>query len=853
MLKSTGAIRICGDYKVTINQAVKVDKYPIPNINDLFTKLTGCVMYTKLDLSHAYQQVVLDEESRKLTTINTSKGLFEYERLPYGVSSSPGIFQRIMEQLLQNIPMTVVYLDDVLVTGQTPEEHDRNLKIVLSRLQEAGLHLKREKCTFRQKSCKYLGHEIDAEGIHPTNDKVLAIENAPPPQNVQELRSYLGIIHYYHNFLCNLSTILAPLHELTRHNAKWKWGEKQKTAFEESKALLTSSRVLVHYNPELPLVVSSDASSGGIGSVLSHRLPDGSDKPIAFASRSLSDCEKKYAQLEKEALALIFGIAKFHKYLYGREFLLQTDHMPLLGLLKEDRTISAMASARIQRWALTLSNYQYTLEYKPGPSIGHADALRRLPLPDVPTQVPVQEEIVLALSTMDETLITADKIANWTAKDPVLSQVRQFVEQGWPVQVPDDLDAYGRRKHELSVQHGVLFWGARVVIPPKGRDTLPDELHDTHHGIVKMKAVARSYLWWPGLDTEIEMRVKGSNICQIYNKQPPVSPLHPWEWPGHTWHRIHIDYAGPFEGRMILIIVDAHSKYIDAHVVSSATTSATITKLWQTFAVLGLPITIVSDNGSCFTSDEFEQFCKANGIKHVKCSPYHPSSNGLAERAVQTVKAGLKKTTGNLGDRLCNFLTRYQVTPQSTTGQTPAEFVLKTPPRTRLDLLRPSIQNRVIQKQANDKQRHDAHAAERTFRAGDAVWAMNFQGKPKWIATVVENQLGPLTFVVRLKDGRTWKRHQDHLRERRPNENDEFRTEQKLLDAEIPPPPDTEARSRQPVMTYSDPDTATTVPTLEQTQTPVSVSVSTAPNAVPSPTVVRRSTRVSKPPDKLNL
>ena len=173
------------------------------------------------------------------------------------------------------------------------------------------------------------------------------------------------------------------------------------------------------------------------------------------------------------------------------------------------------------------------------------------------------------------------------------------------------------------------------------------------------------------------------NICQIYNKQPPVSPLHPWGWQGHTWHRIYIDYVGPFEGRMILIIVDAHSKYIDAHVVSSATTSATITKLRQTFAVLGLPIT-VSYNGSCFTSDEFEQFCKVNGIKHVKCSPYHPSSNGLAERAVQTVKAGLKKTTGNLEDRLCNFLTRYRVTPQSTTGQTPAEFVLKTPPRTRI-------------------------------------------------------------------------------------------------------------------------------------------------------------------------
>ena len=275
-----------------------------------------------------------------------------------------------------------------------------------------------------------------------------------------------------------------------------------------------------------------------------------------------------------------------------------------------------------------------------------------------------------------------------------------------------------------------------------------------------------------------------------------------------------------------------------------------ISKLRQTFAVLGQPITIVSDNGSCFTSDEFEQFCRANGIRQVKCSPYHPSSNGLAERDVQTVKAGLKKTIGNLEDRLCNFLTRYRVTPQSTTGQTPAEFVLKTPPRTRLDLLHPSIQNCVIQKQANDQQRHDVHAA-RSELDTLCMWAMNFQGKPKWIAAVVENQLGPLTFVVRLKDGRTWKRHQDHLRERRPNENDEFRTEHKLPDADMSPPPDTEACSRKPVMTYSNPNTVTTVPTLEHEETPVSVS--TAPNTVASPMAVRISTRVVKPPDKLNL
>ena len=223
---------------------------------------------------------------------------------------------------------------------------------------------------------------------------------------------------------------------------------------------------------------------------------------------------------------------------------------------------------------------------------------------------------------------------------------------------------------------------------------------------------------------------------------------------GRTWHRIHIDYAGPFEGRTLLIIVDAHSKFIDAHIVSSTTTSMTITKLRQIFSFTGLPHTIGSDNGSCFTCDEFEQFCRANGIKYVRCSPYHPSSNGAAERDVQTVKFGLRKTKGNLADRLYTLLARYRVTPQGTTGRALAEFMLKTPPQTRFDLVRPSVKDKVLEKQAYEKQWHDTHAAAGTFMTGDCAWALNFQGKPKWMSTVIENQLGPLTFTVRLSDGR---------------------------------------------------------------------------------------------------
>ena len=223
-----------------------------------------------------------------LTAINTTKGLFVYNRMPFGISAAPGIFQRTMERLIQGIPMTdltVVYLDDVLVTGRTPEEHHSHLKQVLERLQKAGLRLKREKCSFGRPSCTYLGHRIDdGEGIHPTEEKVSAIINAPAPRNVAELRSFLGLVNYYHRFIQNLSTVLAPLYELLQKGNRWVWGRRQEMAFEESKQLLGSTQVLVHYDSRLPLILSCDALPYGVGAVLSHRMKDGSEKPVGFAT-----------------------------------------------------------------------------------------------------------------------------------------------------------------------------------------------------------------------------------------------------------------------------------------------------------------------------------------------------------------------------------------------------------------------------------------------------------------------------------------------------------------------------------------------------------------------------------------
>ena len=318
------SLRLCGDFKLTVNKASKLDKYPIPKIEDLFAQLAGGKSFSKLDMSQAYQQLVLDEESRKYVVINTHRGLFRYNRLPFGVSSAPGIFQRVMESVLRGISGVVVYLDDILITAPTEEEHVAILAEVLKRLQEAGLCLKRDKCVFLSPSVTYLGHVIDSQGLHPIQGKVKAIKDAPQPNNVAELKSYLGLLTYYSKFLRNLSSILAPLHKLLKHSEPWCWTKEQSQAFNKSKELILSSQVLVHFDPKLEIRLACDASDYGIGAVLSHVMPDGSEKPVGFFSRSLSQTERKYSQIEKEALACVVGVTRFHSYLWGHHFTLQT-------------------------------------------------------------------------------------------------------------------------------------------------------------------------------------------------------------------------------------------------------------------------------------------------------------------------------------------------------------------------------------------------------------------------------------------------------------------------------------------------------------------------------------------------
>ncbi len=614
VLKPDGSVRVCGDYKVTLNPQLEVPEYPMPTAEDLFATLNGGEKFTKLDLSTAYQQVLLDDESRNLTCISTHLGLFRYTRLPYGVASAPAIFQQIMDTTLQGLPSVGCILDDMIVTGSDDPEHYQNVDQALDRLQTKGMKLKRSKCAIMQDKVEYFSFIVDKEGIHASPEKVRSILEAPAPTSVKELQSLMGAANYYRKFIPDMSTICAPLNALLVKDRPWVWCDQCEQAFLEIKEILASPTVLAHYDPKLPLRLEVEASPAGVGAVLTQVMSDG-NRPIAYASRSLTSAEKNYSQLEREGLAIIFGLEKYHQYLYGRKFKLVTDNQPLALILGPKKGIPALATARLQRWAIKLSAYQYDMEYRSSEQNANADMLSRLPIPGPPEEVQglfcVSEVHEVHRVQLENLPVSPSQIRAATLHDPVLSRVVHFVVNGWPsvCELSPELKVYHKNKDEYTLEDGCILRGIRVVIPAKLQARVLGELHASHPGIVRMKSLARLHVWWASLDQDIEETVRGCTKCQV-SQSAPAPSINPWVWPLQAWQRIHVDFCGPFENSMFLIVVDAHSKWIEVLRMTSTTAESTINALRFLFAAHGLPEELVSDNGPQFVAWEFREFMK---------------------------------------------------------------------------------------------------------------------------------------------------------------------------------------------------------------------------------------------------
>ncbi|XP_058816916.1 uncharacterized protein K02A2.6-like [Topomyia yanbarensis] len=620
--KANGSIRICGDYYTGLNAALQPNQYPLPLPDDIFAKLTNCKVFSQIDLSDAFLQVEVDEQYRKLLTINTHRGLYSYNRLPPGVKIAPSAFQQLIDTMLAGLQFTCGYLDDVIVGGKTEEDHDRNLRAVLKRIQDFGFTIRVDKCTFRKQQVQYVGHIVDSRGLRPDPAKIEVISKLPPPTDVSGVRSFLGAINYYGKFVPNMRMLRYPLDNLLKDDAKFQWTDECQRAFEHFKQILSSDLLLTHYDLKREIIVSADASAVGLGATISHKFPDGTIKVVQHASRALTKAEQGYSQPDREGLAIVFAVTKFHKMLFGRHFRLKTNHQPLLRIFGSKKGIPVYTANRLQRFALNLLLYDFDIEYVPTHKFGDADLLSRL----INQHVKPDEDYIIASINLEEDL----------------------------------------RQESLSVVDGCIMFAERLVIPSLHRKRCLEQLHCGHPGMQRMKALARSYVYWPSLDADIINFVKACQHCAAVARSPPHFPPVPWPKQTVPWQRVHVDYAGPIEGEYYLIAVDSFSKWPEIIQTSRITSAATISILGGLFARLGMPVTLVSDNGTQFTSAEFADFCASNGIEHPTTAPFHPQSNGQAERFVDSFKRAVTKIRegrGSIQQALDIFLLTYRSTP----------------------------------------------------------------------------------------------------------------------------------------------------------------------------------------------
>lgn len=779
VLKRNGSIRICADYSTGINKQLIIDQYPLPTVTELFAKLHGGQQFTKLDLSNAYNQFVLDDKSQEMTCINTHRGLFKYTRMVFGLASAPAVFQRAMETVLAGTPGTLCLLDDVLITGRDRAEHLQRLHVVLQRLQDAGLTLQKDKCDFFKDEVNYLGYVINKKGINKSPQKVKAMVDAPVPNNVKQLQSFLGLVNYYRKFVPNASAIMCPLYELLKTGTKWCWTPKHDEAFIKIKDCLASEQVLAHFNPNDTPVLTVDASPSGLAAILGQIGPDGSERPISFASRTLNAAEKRYSQIQKEATAIIFGVRRYHQYLYGRAvpFILRTDHKPLLSIFGPYRGIPEVTANRLQRYAMFLSGYNYRIEYVKSAD-NSADFLSRVSLPEAPETPEGEGDMRCAdagAAILDRASyvnfvvegslpVTLEQLREETSKDVTLNKVITFVFNGWPKKTQDiNLKPYHACRLQLSVENGCLMRGHKVVIPTKLQNAILTELHQSHLGIVKTKAEARSRVWFPKIDVALERMIGSCDVCIQMRPTPARAPIAHWDYPPQPFYRVHIDFLGPINGCTHLIVVDAYSKWVEVYNMKCATTStATIERLYDFMSRFGIPHTLVSDNGTSFTSREFESFCKLNGISHVTSPAYHPASNGQAESFVKVIKKGIRTSilsghgVHNANNKLLKYLFDYRNSVHTTTGFSPAGLVYGRKLRTRLDQINPTspppscttLANVVKNNQCSQNK---LYKNTQCFSEGTKILykKYTFNGKFTWCKGVIVKKIGKVVYAVK--------------------------------------------------------------------------------------------------------
>ena len=765
--KPSGDVRICVDL-TALNKAVKREIHPMATVDENLAKIQGSSLFTKLDANSGFWQIPLDDSSRHLTTFVTSEGRYCFNRLPFGISSAPEIFQRLMSQMLEGLDGVICHMDDILIHGTSQDQHDRRVRQVLRKLQESGMTLN-DKCRFSEKKITFLGHIISKKGIEADPQKTKAVQDLPAPSNVTELQRFNGMVNQLAKFIPNLAQINEPLRQLLRKDNEWIWSQPQDLAFKKIKEMLTSPAVLAHYNVNTECIVAADASQYGIGAVLLQVDSHGNRRPISYASRSLSDTEKRYAVIEKEALASIWACEKFNDYLLGRPFQLETDHRPLVPLLSS--TDYSKLPPRILRFRLRMMKYCPKVVYVQGIHQKTADTLSRAPTekPTLEEEVKVEEvesEKEMLLKRLPVSNQKLQTIREAQEEDAICSEVKSFVEKGWPPIRPNQplLKPYFDQAAHFTVNNGLLMYDMRLVIPTALRMEILARIHEGHLGITKCKGRAYDSVWWPNVTAQVEAMCQTCSTCNLHQEKKKES-LIPLSTPDEVWERVGTDLFH-MNQKDYIVIVDYGSKWLEVKELKKTSSSEIIKALRDVFATHGAPKIVVSDNGPQYASVEFQRFAREWGFSLVTSSPMYPRANGEAERAVRTAKNILKKNADfHLG------LLAYRSAPLHN-GFTPSQLLMSRRLRTTLPVIpeklvpEPVNLKQVQRTETMYKQKYQSDHDNRfkitkvpSLTPGDKVYLRD-QGR---YGEIVEKTASPRSYRVMMDSGNVVRRNRSAL------------------------------------------------------------------------------------------
>lgn len=791
--KACGQFRLAVDFR-KLNRNLIKDSYPLPNITDSVDALAGSVYFSTLDLTSGFFQQEIRPEDRHKTAIITHRGLFEFTKNPFGMSTSPNAFQRLMNTILGDLNNMgiLVYVDDIIVASKDIDSHFEKLKVVFNRLKQHNLKLKPSKCIFLNTSIQYLGFEISKGQVFPINKNIEVIKQFKIPNSRKAVRSYLGTLGFYRRFIPDFSKRTIHLTNLTKSTGRFIWTSEHQKEFEDLQAALASKPCLALPDFSKDFQLYTDASGEALGAVLTQLDENNYPHPVAFASRKLKDAETRYSTTERELLALVWATSHFKCYLANKHFYIFTDHAPLTYMLKIQDPTSRMA-----KWICTLADYNFTIKFIKGKCNSVADFLSRYVNHQVNNINLVGS--VLDAGESDETVFEPrsdliGKIHDMQKTDAKCISIAEKISKNIPI-APRYLKFFFQEDLlvcEDTRGSDLVGKAIKIVVPKCMKLEIFNVTHESlsacHQGFHKTIDRIRQNFYWPGLTSDVRNLINSCRSCQErrVHKANDLAPLQRAPTPSSPFFVVHCDVIGPLPttvsgNKYIVSYIDAFSKWIEAYAVPAQNSEIIADTLSDFICRHGAPSRLVTDNGSVFVSKAIEHVYRQFNIIQIKTSPYHAAGNAKSERSHRTLINALSHIINeNQLDwdiKLKFALLAMRTSVHSATKLTPAAVVygrnLNLPHTvfnsinsnkyndapTYCEALIPSLQKvfsvvhkNLIKASEIQERYREKSAVIKDLKVGDAVWLYTPAIKPNRCKKLSKLNSGPFLIIEKMNE-----------------------------------------------------------------------------------------------------